>query len=175
MNMDPREIEALIQATPDLPENQSLLNALMELRAAARIVKYPFTYNAVAWTTAGANNIAAGATVTINVQIDAGAPFLIVNQSYDANTANAARTAANQVVPNAIVLITDTGSNRTLMDVATPIPAIFGSGQFPFILAEPKLMQANSQLQCAITNIDAAAGYNIRLCFNGYKLYKFGN
>jgi hypothetical protein len=174
MDMSPQEIDALIAATPPIPENQALLETLQGLRRAARVVRYPFTYNAVFWTTGAANNIAAGTTVTVNVQIDAGSPFVIVNQTYDANTANAARASGTYVVPNAIVLLTDTGSNRTLMDVAVPIPNIFGNGQFPFVLAEPKIMQANSQLQCAITNIDAAAGYNIRLSFNGFKLYKLG-
>lgn len=172
MNMEPKEIQALLNVTPDTPDNQQLISTLMDLLSAAKVEKYPFTYNAVFWTTGAANNIAAGAVATANVQIDAGSPFLIVSQSYDANTANAARASGTYVVPNAIVLLTDTGSSRTLMDVATPIPNIFGTGQFPYILPVPKLMQANSQLQVQVTNIDAAAGYNIRLSFNGYKLYR---
>jgi hypothetical protein len=174
MNMDPKEIQALLDATPDLPENAALISMLQSMLNDASIEKYAFTYNAVFWTTGAANNIAAGAQGTTNVQIDAGAPFLIVSQSYDANSLNAARAQATQVIPNAIVLMTDTGSSRTLMDVATPIVNIFGTGQFPYILPVPKLMQANSQLQVQVTNIDVAAGYNIRLSFNGFKLYRSG-
>jgi hypothetical protein len=172
MDLSPKDIEALLAVTPDTQDNAALIQQLLSLRDASRVIRYPFTYNAVFWTTGAANNIAAAATATVNVQIDAGAPFLIMTQSYDANSLNAARATATQVVPNAIVLLTDTGSNRTLMDVATPITNIFGTGQFPYVLPEPKLMQANSQLQCQITNIDVAAGYNIRLSFNGYKLYR---
>ncbi|SRR5216684_4059971 len=174
MQISPKEIDALLSSTPDTPDNQALVAALLDLRKEAAIVKYPFTYTAVFNTAAGNNNIAAGVSVTVNVQIDAGSPFLIVSQSYYANTLNAAANRQTTVVPDCVVLITDTGSNRQLMDVAAPIDAIFGSGQFPFILAEPKLMQANSQLSCQITNRDAAAGFNIYLCFNGYKLYKVG-
>jgi hypothetical protein len=174
MQISPKEIDALLAATPDTPDNASLVAALLDLRKQSAIVKYPFTYTAVFNTAGGANNIAAGAAVTVNVQIDAGAPFLIVSQTYYANTANAAANRQTTVVPDCVVLLTDTGSNRQLMDVAAPIDAIFGNGQFPYILPEPKLMQANSQLACQITNRDAAAGFNIYLCFNGYKLYKVG-
>lgn len=174
MQISPKEIDALLQATPDTPDNQALVQALLDLRNEAAIVKYPFTYTAVFNTAGAANNVAAGATVTVNVQIDAGSPFLIVSQTYYANTANAAANRQTTVVPDCVVLLTDTGSNRQLMDVAAPIDSIFGNGQFPYILPEPKLMQANSQLACQITNRDAAAGFNIYLCFNGYKLYKVG-
>jgi len=175
MEMSPKEIEALLAATPDIPENAGLVQTILALMAAARVVKFPFTYNAVFRAAAGGNSIAAAGVGNANVQIDAGAPFMIVSQTYDANTANAARTAATQVIPNATVLLTDTGSNRTMMDVAVTISSIFGNGQFPFILPEPKLMQANSQLQVQVTNFDAAAGINIQLSFIGYKIYKLGN
>ncbi|MCS6948000.1 MAG: hypothetical protein NZM12_10330 [Steroidobacteraceae bacterium] len=169
--MDPKEIEALLAATPALPENSGLLMTLQQLLASARVLKFPFTYNAVFTASGGSNAIAAGATAQTNVQIDAGAPFLIVSQTYDANSANAARTASSIVIPNATVMITDTGSNRPFMDVATPVASIFGTGQFPFILPEPKLMQANSQLIVQVFNHDAAQGINLRLSFHGYKLY----
>lgn len=175
MNMDPQEIQALLQATPDIPENAQLIAALADMLNASRIVKYPFTYNAVFAAAGAANSIAAaGGTGTANVNISADAPFMIVNQTYDANTLNAARTSGTYVVPNATVLLTDTGSSRTMMDVAVPVPSIFGNGQFPYILPVPKLMQANSQLQVLVTNNDAAAGINLRLSFNGYKLFKLG-
>lgn len=174
MNMEPQEIQALIAATPPIPENAGILMELQSLLAASRIVKFPFVYNAVFFTAAAANNIAAGANAQVAVQIDAGAPFLIVSQCYDANTANAARTAGTYVYPNATVLLTDSGSNRQLMDVATPVTSIFGNGQFPFVLPEPKLMQANSQLIVQVFNNDAAAAINLRLSFIGYKLYKVG-
>jgi len=174
MELDPKHIQQLLAATPDLPENAALVSALMELLNDASIEKYAFSYNAVFWTTGAANNIAAGGVATTNVQIDAGAPFLIVTQSYDANTLGAARAPATLTVPNALVLLTDTGSSRQLMDVATPVANIFGTGQFPYILPVPKLMAANSQLQVQVTNVDVAAGFNLRLSFNGYKLYKSG-
>lgn len=171
MNMDPKEIEALLNSTPDIPQNAPLISELVRMLEASRIVKFPFTYHAEFYTAGANSNLAAGATATVNVQIDAGAPFLIVSQSFFANTANGAITVSTMPAPNVVVLITDTGSTRTLMDTAIPIPAIFGTGQFPYVLPEPKLMQANSQLSVQATNRDAAAGYNFYLCFNGFKLF----
>lgn len=171
MNMEPKEIEALLQATPDIPQNAALISTLLGLLDASKVVKYPFTYHAEFFAAGAANSLAAGAQGVVNVQIDAGAPFLIVSQSYYANTANAAVTVTTMPAPNIIVLLTDTGSNRTLMDTAVPVPTIFGTGQFPYVLPEPKLMQANSQLQVQATNRDAAVGFNLYLCFNGFKLY----
>lgn len=174
MQLNPREIEAVLNVMADSPANAEAIAMLLQLRTAAEVVKFPFTYTAQFVAAAGANSLAAAAVGLANVQIDAGAPFLIVTQTYDANSANAARTMATAVVPNVTVLITDTGSNRQLMDVAVTVSAIFGTGQFPYVLPEPKLMQANSQLQVQATNYDAAAGYNLRLYFNGYKLFKLG-
>lgn len=175
MDMSPQEIDALINATPDTPENAALVQALMNMRAAAQVVKYPFTYTAAFQSAGAANSLAAAATATVNIAIDASAPFLIVSQSYYANTNNAAANRQTTPVPDVVVLLTDTGTGRTLMDQAAPVDAIFGSGQFPYILPEPKLMQANSQLAVQATNRDAAAGFNLYFCFNGYKLFKYGN
>lgn len=174
MQMDPNEIRALLGATPNIQENASIIAALTDLLEASQIIKQPFTYNAVFASAGAANALAAGATGQTTVNISADAPFMIVNQTYDANNANGARTSGTYVVPNATVLLTDTGSSRQMMDVAVPVPSIFGNGQFPYILPVPKLMQANSQLQVVVTNNDAAQGMNLRLSFNGFKLYKVG-
>ena len=167
-------IRALLDQTPNTAQNQNVITAMSRLLAAKNIQPIPYTYNAVYWTTGAANNLAAGATnVPANVNIQADADFLILNQTYDANTANAARTAGTYVVPNATIIMTDTGSGAQMMDQATPIANIFGNGQFPFVLSQPKLLTAKATLQCLVSNIDAAAGYNIRLSFNGVKLYAY--
>lgn len=167
-----KEIEAFLAATPDTGENAELIALLMTAREGASLVKYPFTYSAVFYTAGANNNLAAGATGTANINIDASSPFVIVSQTYYANTANAASTEATTPIPNIVVLLTDTGSSRTMSDVAVPVWSLFGNGRFPYVLPEPKLMAANSQLQIQATNRDAAAGYNLYLNFNGYKLYK---
>ncbi len=160
------EIQSLMRLTPDMPQNGQLMGALSQLLQDTRIVRFPFSYNAVFAAIAPAGN------QTVNIQIDAAAPFLIVNQTYTAAiTAGAAQLSGTYCYPNMSVLMTDTSSNRQMSDVATPITSIFGNGQFPYILPEPKLMAANSVLQVQVTSFEAANSNVIRLTFSGYKLY----
>jgi hypothetical protein len=173
MNMSPQEIEALLRVTPDLPENAALLGALEDLLRASAVQKFPFTATAPFFTAGANNNIAALTTsAPFIVFNDAAAPFLITAQSYDCNTLNAARTVSSQVNPNAIVLISDSGSSRQWSDVGVRVSAWFGNGQFPYVLPEPKMIQANSGITVTVTNQDAAAGINLWLHFHGYRLFK---
>lgn len=158
------EVKSLRQML--MAQDFASLNAALEhLEAESAIVRFPYTYSAVF------ASLAAAGTATVNITIDAAAPFLIVNQTYHADTAGAVLTAATKNYPNVSVLLTDTSSNRQMMDQAVPIPSIFGDGQFPYVLPEPKLMAANSVLQVALTSFEAAVAQVIRLSFNGYKLY----
>lgn len=172
--IDKDMIRDLLDQTPDIPANYATRTAMMSLLTAKNVQPIPYTYNAV-YQLAGANNfLAAGAlNVPVQITIQSDAPFLIINQTYDANTANAARTIGNYVVPNASVILQDTGSGMQMMDQAVPIPAIFGTGQEPFMLPQPKFLAAKTTLQVLVSNYDAAAGYNIRLSFNGVKLYSY--
>lgn len=167
-------IRELLDRLPDAPINDQVRNAMTRLLTARNIQPIPYTYMGILQTAGATNALAAGAVNTpVNVNIQADADFLILNQTYDANTANAARNAGNYVVPNVNILITDTGSGYQMMDQAVPIPSIFGNGQFPYILPEPKLLPAKATLQLLFSNYDAAAGYNIRVAFNGVKLFAY--
>ena len=164
----------LLDQTPDIQANAHVRAAIISLLTQKNIQAIPYTYNAVYWVTGAANSLAAGATnVPVNVNIQADADFLILNQTYDANTANAARNNSTFVVPNVLVSLQDTGSGYMMMDQQTSVPNIFGNGQFPYVLPNPKLMPAKSTLTVLATNVDAAAGYNLRLSFNGVKLYSY--
>lgn len=159
---------------PDTRDNAAVRGYIADLLSRQNVEITPYTYNAVYWTTGAANNLAAGATnIPVNVNIQADADFLVVNQTYDANTANAARTANSIVVPNVTVLLVNTASGYQMMDQAVAVPLIFGTGQYPYVLPAPLLLPAKATLQVLATNYDAAAGYNLRLAFNGYKIKRF--
>lgn len=173
MNLSPQEIDALLSNTPDTEENQQLVAMLLQLKSNSAVVKYPFTFLAPFYTAGAANSIAAGVTApAYQVIIGSDAPFLILSQTYWANTANAAVTKSTSVEPNIVVLLEESGTGRKLMDQAVPVAALFGTAQLPYILPEPKLMPANSVLSVTPTNRDAAAGYNLYLAFHGYRLFK---
>jgi hypothetical protein len=165
----------LLAITPQLQENQVIIEQLQLLANSLNVVEEPFTYTNNLAVAAGANAIAAGVTsAQIITPVDASAMFIIESQSYSANSLNATQTEATHVYPNVSVMITDTGTSKQWMDAAVPIPSIFGDGRFPFFLPKPRIVPANAQIACVYTNFDAAAGFNIRLAFNGYRLYSLG-
>lgn len=160
------DLQSLLARTPNVPQNAQLIDSLRSLIGAKSVLRDPFVYS----TTFTA--LAAGGNATNNINIQADSDFLIQAQTYHANVANAGQTESNFTYPLATVLLTDSGSGRQFMDAAISIPEIFGNGQFPFVLPQPKLMSARSTLVVTATNYDAAQTYNIRLAFIGVKLFK---
>jgi NAD(P)-dependent dehydrogenase (short-subunit alcohol dehydrogenase family) len=116
--------------------------------------------------------LAPGATATDNIQIQADADFETQKLTYFADIAAAAQTVTTQVIPLITVLITDAGSGRQLMNVATAIPALFGDGKIPFILPTSRIFAARSNITFQVSNFDAAVTYNLRLSLIGTKLFQ---
>ncbi len=167
-------LRQLLDETPDIAANAELRRAISAMLQAQTINPVPYTYNAVYAVAGAANSLAAGVlNVPANVGIQSDADFMIMNQTYDCNSLNAARNAGTIVIPNATVLLNDTGSGMQQMDQAVSVPQIFGTGQQPYILPQPKYLMAKSTLQVLVSNFDAAAGYNLRLSFNGIKLFAY--
>lgn len=169
------QIWELINLTPDNQENQAILQQLHNLANALNVVEEPFTFTNNLVAAGAANALASGATsAQVITPVDSAAMFIIESQSYAANTLNAAQTEATHVYPLVSVMITDSGTNKQWFDAPVQIPTVFGDGRFPFVLPKPRIVPANAQIACVYQNFDAAAGYNIRLCFNGYRLYSLG-
>ena len=116
--------------------------------------------------------IAVGGSATDTIDIEADSIFILQKLAYEADLAGAAQTAETRVVPNVLIQITDTGSGRQLMQEPIPIPSIFGTGELPFILPNPRLFMRNSTINIAFTSFEAVNTPNIRLAFIGYKLYE---
>jgi hypothetical protein len=128
------------------------------------VINEQFWYNASFLPlTAQANSIG-----TINIQADA--DFLIIKQARFVTDAN---TNSPVTAPLVSVVLTDTGSGRQMMDVATHMETIFGTAQFPYILPQAKRLSANSTYQIALTSLTGAVDYNIYIDFSGFKQYKF--
>ena len=116
--------------------------------------------------------IAVGGNANDTIAIEADSDFILQKLTYHADIAGAAQTAATRVVPNVSVLIKDTGSGRQLMDTSIPIPSLFGTGELPFILPNPRLFMRNSTIQVAFTSFEAAITPDVFLSFIGYKIYE---
>jgi hypothetical protein len=116
-------------------------------------------------------SIAAGATSTGFIQIEAEADFLVQKLTYFADIAGAAQTLTGLVVPLVSVVILDTGSGRQLMNEAVPIPTLFGDGRLPYILPTPKLFSKNSRINTTFANFSAGTAYRLWLNFEGKKIF----
>ncbi len=115
--------------------------------------------------------LASGGSANDVINIEADSDFIMQKLSFQADDAGGAFTDSTRLIPNVSVQLVDTGSGRQLMQNPIPIPSIFGWGELPFVLDNPRKFLRNSTIQVAFTNFDAAVTYNIRLAFIGYKIY----
>lgn len=124
---------------------------------------YPVTFSGLANT----------ATQSTNLQIDAGSDFYMTAISFLAwNTASTAVITADAApIPNVTLLLTDSGSNRQLMQNPAPLWTIAGDGNHPHKLIHPRLFVRNSNIQVQVTSRDANATFNIYLNFEGFRIY----
>lgn len=112
-------------------------------------------------------------TLQTNIQIQADADFKWVKAVYYASIANGVFDAGNRPIPNATVQMVDTGSGRQLFNQAVPIPAVFGTGELPFILPVPRIFKARSSINFTVANFDAAQNnYEIELVLIGSKIFE---
>jgi len=138
-----------------------------------------YVYDSIALALAAAGN------ATDTIQIEADSNFVLQKLTFMATVLDLAAslstnptvlfttglTDSQRILPNVGVQLIDTGSGRQLMQNPIPIPSLFGTGQLPFILPNPRLFMRNSTIQIAYTNFDTVNGYNVRLSFIGYKVY----
>lgn len=127
---------------------------------------YPLTFSSLTINVAASQNIA----------IDAGSDFFLTALTYTAYLAasTTALTAATRIIPGATILLTDSGSNRQLMQSAVSLPLVSGDGEWPHRMIHPRLFLRNSNIQVQITPYDASlsVGWDtLRLNFEGFRIY----
>lgn len=120
------------------------------------------------------SSIANGASATGNINIQADSDFQLQKLTYMASISNATQTDSSRVVPLITIQITDSGSGRNLFEEALPVPALFGTGQLPFILPTPKIFQARSTITLNVANYSSGSTYRLDLSFIGYKIFRRG-
>lgn len=112
-------------------------------------------------------------TATISIQIDAGSDFFLTAMTYFAQVSAAtAGVAYNTVpVPAVTLLVTDSGSNRQLMQNPVPLSLMAGSGDHPHRLIYPRLFLRNSNIQVQIASTDPTSYSNLWVNFEGFRVY----
>lgn len=116
--------------------------------------------------------LAPAANAPSQINIDAGTDFYWVATTYQADIAVGAQTESSIVIPLVTVIITDTGSQRQLMNAAVPLPCIAGPGERPYRNILPRLFRANSIITFNWTSYVAGGTTygNIYLILHGFRL-----
>lgn len=123
---------------------------------------------------ANVTNLAAGASITQQLTIQADSDFEWTHGVYQFNLANAAITWQARPIPNCSVLIVDQGSGRQLMNAAVPVENLFGAPWQPLLLPISKVFGRNSTVAFTITNFDAAVNTGqLKLTMLGYKIFYY--
>ena len=141
------------------------------MRAAQFIEHYDELKDWYVYSTPEPFTVAALASISSNINFEAESDFYILKISGFADIAAAAQNYDTRVVPLITLEITDSGSNRNLVDAGTAWSNIVGWGEIPYILPLPRKMRGNSNLRINATSFDAVNAYNLRLSFSGIKDY----
>lgn len=117
-------------------------------------------------------SLAAGASSTVSVNVEADSWFEVAKTAYRASVANATQTNDSRVVPLIDITIFDTGSGKQLSSEPIDIATFAGHDGLPLILPSRRVFQPSSTMRVTFTNTSAAATYtNIQLNFMGNKLW----
>ncbi|PCI44002.1 MAG: hypothetical protein COB41_05555 [Proteobacteria bacterium] len=130
------------------------------------VTKDYYIYNAVVST------LAAGATQTEVINIEADANFIVQKMAYYATLGTATPTNDDKIVPLIGISILDSGSGRNLQDQAVPLSSLAGTGALPFVLPIPRLFKARSSINIKFNNFSTLDEYtNITLSLIGHKIF----
>lgn len=128
-----------------------------------------FTYTAS--LVSGTTLAPAGAT-TLTFNIDGESDFFWDKGTVYCDLANDGTDYSTEELPGVLVTITDTNSQRQMMNNPTPVTNHFGTGRLPFILPIRKLFQAKATVKLAIQNITDNDTYTrLDFSFVGIKAY----
>jgi len=161
------DYQQMLDAVPNLPENAQIYALLTQALAESKVSREPYTFpvNFV--------NVVAAATAPVgSFFVDASSPFMLVEQNYVATPYPVTvMTEATRLIPNMQVQITEQASNRNWQSAAVPVSSIFGTGENPWFLPQPRLIPANTVVSITVNNFDTAQAYNLYLSFIGFRLY----
>jgi len=137
-----------------------ILDDIRQLTASKKYRLRAFTYSAQFPIA----TFLAGQTLTVNIQINNDADFLIRQTTFAAYTAGG--VVANN--PDYYLTIVDLGSGLNLQDIGVHVSNCTGDGMWPYIWPEPYRVPAGSTIACTLQNIAPTALAN--LSFQGYKI-----
>lgn len=117
--------------------------------------------------------IATGVTQSVNIPIQSDSDF---NAYFVSGLAFNSATGAVIANPYLLYQITDTGTGRTWLSEQAFFSSIVGNGGLPFILQNPTMLRAKSDLQLTYNNLALAAiGVTVQTVISGIKVFYAGD
>ncbi len=162
-----QDFENVLSVLPNAEGNAQAYAALMNMMNEQKVSREPYAFPVTF------ANLTAGQTgIQGSFFVDASSPFMLVQQNYQcAPYAVTVMTEATRLIPNVTVSITEQSSNRNWQSAAVPVSSIFGTGENPWFLPQPRLIPANTTVSMTVNNFDGAQAYNLILSFIGFRLY----
>jgi hypothetical protein len=126
-------------------------------------------------------SIASGTTVPKTLLINSNSDFEVIKltQNSYVDTAGDEGTILYDDLlmgvhyPGLTVMITDTGTQKKFMDIATPLTSLFGTAQQPFVLPNTWVLKPNTALTIEVSNLYTANTIaNVQLAFVGRKIFR---
>lgn len=119
------------------------------------------------------SELTASAQVTKSINIENDSQFLWTKATYFAFVDNSVSyDASTRTIPLVTVQWRDTSSSNQIFNVPIYVENFFGTGEIPFILPEPKLLEPRTTVSVDATNQHSADAYSLYLCMIGMKLYR---
>ena len=116
-------------------------------------------------------DLAAAGEQVKSINISANADFILTSPRYRAKVDD----TANDVIPQVMVLLTDTGSSEQLTNDQVDISTYFGQiGKAPYTIEYPRIISGRSSLSVALSNYSTALTYDIEMTFAGVLVRSYG-
>lgn len=124
-------------------------------------------YYATGWSPQMA---AVGAAVTVNINIAADSPF---KAYYMTIAVRQGAAGAELLVANwaGDIQINDSQVGKNLLNIAGPVDALAGNGQFPYNLAPPRIFASNATIIVTFTS-NVVTRTQCNLVLHGAKMFK---
>ena len=117
-------------------------------------------------------NLAAGASTTVNIQVQSDSDFEWLESTAYGNLNGGATPFPDTILLPINVNIVDGGSSRALFSAPIPLSTFAGNGKQPFILPISRIFKAYASIQLTAANFAAAQYDNLSLNLIGRKLFR---
>lgn len=120
----------------------------------------------------GGSSLAPAASANLAININGDSDFFWQKLNIHCNVADDGTSRSAEVLAEVTLLITNTTTGRSYMNVPVPAADISGNGQLPFILPMLTVFEAKSTITIAVVNISDSVTYTqLFIDFIGVKAY----